>query len=82
MYLLPTGELVYFVAAVAVLYNVEEMTQRHYLGHTDDIKWSVAVLDAFHTFSRIRLIIIMSYTIQPISRFLSLFSMSLALNQQ
>ncbi|CAG0917732.1 unnamed protein product [Notodromas monacha] len=38
LYLLPTGELVYFVAAVAVLYNVEEMTQRHYLGHTDDIK--------------------------------------------
>lgn len=29
----------YFVAAVAVLYNVEEQRQRHYLGHTDDIKW-------------------------------------------
>ncbi|KAL1448094.1 hypothetical protein WDU94_012292 [Cyamophila willieti] len=38
LYLLPTGEIVYFVAAVAVLYNVEEQTQRHYVGHTDDIK--------------------------------------------
>ncbi|XP_060877124.1 echinoderm microtubule-associated protein-like 2 isoform X1 [Metopolophium dirhodum] len=38
LYLLPTGEMVYFVASVAVLYNVEEQSQRHYLGHTDDIK--------------------------------------------
>ncbi|KAK7871406.1 hypothetical protein R5R35_006108 [Gryllus longicercus] len=36
--LLPTGELVYFVAAAVVLYNVEEQAQRHYLGHTDDVK--------------------------------------------
>ena len=39
LYLLPTGEMVYFVAAVVVLYNVEEQMQRHYLGHTDDVKW-------------------------------------------
>ncbi|KAB0398557.1 hypothetical protein E2I00_009908, partial [Balaenoptera physalus] len=38
LYLLPTGEIVYFVASVAVLYNVEEQRQRHYLGHNDDIK--------------------------------------------
>lgn len=38
LYLLPTGEIVYFVAAVVVLYNSEEQSQRHYLGHTDDIK--------------------------------------------
>uniref|UniRef100_A0A8C6Y8Q4 EMAP like 2 n=1 Tax=Naja naja TaxID=35670 RepID=A0A8C6Y8Q4_NAJNA len=38
LFLLPTGEIVYFVAAVAILYNVEEQRQRHYLGHTDDIK--------------------------------------------
>ncbi|KAK9717603.1 HELP motif [Popillia japonica] len=53
LYVLPNGELVYFVAAVAVLHNVEENTQRHYIavlhnveentqrhyiGHTDDIK--------------------------------------------
>ena len=30
--------MVYFVAAVVVLYNVEEQTQRHYLGHSADIK--------------------------------------------
>ena len=39
LYLLPTGEMVYFVAAVVVLFNPEEHTQRHYLGHTEDIKW-------------------------------------------
>jgi len=39
LYLLPTGEMVYFVAGVVVLYNVEEQSQRHYLGHTDDVKW-------------------------------------------
>ncbi|MEQ2296752.1 Echinoderm microtubule-associated protein-like 4 [Ameca splendens] len=38
VYLLPTGEIVYFVASVAVLFNYEERTQRHYLGHTDCIK--------------------------------------------
>lgn len=38
MFLLPTGEVVYFIAAVVVLYNVEDQIQRHYLGHTDDIK--------------------------------------------
>ena len=38
LYLLPTGEVVYFVAAVVVLLNVEEQAQRHYFGHTDDVK--------------------------------------------
>ncbi|CAG9788426.1 unnamed protein product [Diatraea saccharalis] len=38
LYLLPTGEMVYFVAAVVVLFNVDEQCQRHYTGHTDDVK--------------------------------------------
>ncbi|KAG7275449.1 hypothetical protein CRUP_033182 [Coryphaenoides rupestris] len=38
LYLLPTGETVYFLASVVVLYNVDEQLQRHYTGHTDDIK--------------------------------------------
>ncbi|XP_037024980.1 echinoderm microtubule-associated protein-like 2 isoform X2 [Bradysia coprophila] len=38
LYQLPTGEMAYFVAAVVVLYNVDEQSQRHYVGHTDDIK--------------------------------------------
>ncbi|XP_044580000.1 echinoderm microtubule-associated protein-like 2 isoform X2 [Cotesia glomerata] len=38
LHLLPTGEIVYFVASVVVLYNMEEHCQRHYLGHTDDVK--------------------------------------------
>ncbi|XP_069392154.1 echinoderm microtubule-associated protein-like 1 isoform X10 [Paralichthys olivaceus] len=38
LYLLPTGETVYFIASVVVLFNVDEQLQRHYTGHTDDIK--------------------------------------------
>lgn len=38
LYQLPTGEMAYFVAAAVVLYNVDEQSQRHYVGHTDDIK--------------------------------------------
>ncbi|XP_077350936.1 EMAP like 4 isoform X3 [Festucalex cinctus] len=36
--LLPTGEMVYFVACVVVLFDQHERTQRHYLGHTDCVK--------------------------------------------
>jgi hypothetical protein len=36
------------VAAVVVLFNAEEHSQRHYLGHTEDIKWwVVALLNSF-----------------------------------
>uniref|UniRef100_A0A8D0C8X4 Echinoderm microtubule-associated protein-like 4 n=1 Tax=Scleropages formosus TaxID=113540 RepID=A0A8D0C8X4_SCLFO len=38
IHLLPTGEVVYFIASVVVLFNYEERTQRHYLGHTDCVK--------------------------------------------
>ena len=39
LYLLPTGELIYFVASVVVLFNPELNKQRHYLGHTEEVKW-------------------------------------------
>lgn len=39
VYLLPTGEIVYFIASVVILFNYDERTQRHYLGHTDCVKW-------------------------------------------
>ncbi|XP_012579835.1 PREDICTED: echinoderm microtubule-associated protein-like 1 [Condylura cristata] len=38
LHLLPTGETVYFIASVVVLFNVEEQLQRHYTGHNDDVK--------------------------------------------
>ncbi|XP_028927919.1 echinoderm microtubule-associated protein-like 4 isoform X6 [Ornithorhynchus anatinus] len=38
VFLLPTGEIVYFIASVVVLFDYEERTQRHYLGHTDCVK--------------------------------------------
>ncbi|XP_078261097.1 EMAP like 4 isoform X1 [Rhinoraja longicauda] len=38
IYLLPTGEVVYFIASIVVMYNIEERSQRHYLGHTDCVK--------------------------------------------
>lgn len=39
LWVLPSGELLYFVAAVAILYDREEENQRHYTGHTEDIMW-------------------------------------------
>ncbi|KAF4532363.1 hypothetical protein B566_EDAN003667 [Ephemera danica] len=38
LWVLPTGELLYFVAAVAVLFDRDEESQRHYTGHTEDIQ--------------------------------------------
>ncbi|XP_044754220.1 echinoderm microtubule-associated protein-like CG42247 [Coccinella septempunctata] len=38
LWVLPTGELLYFVAAVAVMYDRDEDAQRHYTGHTEDIQ--------------------------------------------
>ncbi|XP_054838890.1 echinoderm microtubule-associated protein-like 4 isoform X2 [Eublepharis macularius] len=38
VYLLPTGEIVYFIASIVVLFNYEEWTQRHYTGHSDCVK--------------------------------------------
>jgi len=38
IFYLPTGECIYFVASIVVLYNPDEKTQRHYLGHTDSVK--------------------------------------------
>lgn len=38
IYYLPTGECIYFVASIVILYNPDEKKQRHYLGHTDSVK--------------------------------------------
>lgn len=37
LWILPSGEMMYFVAAVVILYDRDEETQRHYTGHTEDI---------------------------------------------
>jgi len=37
LWVLPSGELLYYVAAVAILFDREENAQRHYVGHTEDI---------------------------------------------
>uniref|UniRef100_A0A2P2I0X4 Echinoderm microtubule-associated protein-like 2 n=1 Tax=Hirondellea gigas TaxID=1518452 RepID=A0A2P2I0X4_9CRUS len=42
LYSLASGEVVYFTAGVAIIYNVELNTQRYFAQHTDDIK-SLAV---------------------------------------
>ena len=39
LYVLESGELVYYVAAVAVLYDRQRHKQRHYTGHNEDITW-------------------------------------------
>uniref|UniRef100_T1GP14 WD repeat-containing protein 55 homolog n=1 Tax=Megaselia scalaris TaxID=36166 RepID=T1GP14_MEGSC len=37
LWVLPSGELLYYVAAVAILLDRDEEAQRHYTGHTEDI---------------------------------------------
>ena len=39
LHILPSGEMLYFVSTMAVIYNKAANTQRHYTGHADDIKW-------------------------------------------
>uniref|UniRef100_A0A4W4GW39 HELP domain-containing protein n=1 Tax=Electrophorus electricus TaxID=8005 RepID=A0A4W4GW39_ELEEL len=38
LYVLPSGEAVYFIACVVVLYHVTNRTQRHYRKHTDCVR--------------------------------------------
>nr|XP_033809957.1 echinoderm microtubule-associated protein-like 3 isoform X2 [Geotrypetes seraphini] len=38
LYLLASGEVVYFIACVVVLYHIQQKTQRHYLRHTDCVR--------------------------------------------
>ncbi|XP_052000848.1 echinoderm microtubule-associated protein-like 2 [Xyrauchen texanus] len=38
LYLLPSGEAVYFIACVVVLYHIDNQTQRHYRKHTDCVR--------------------------------------------
>nr|XP_020450574.1 echinoderm microtubule-associated protein-like 3 isoform X1 [Monopterus albus]XP_020450575.1 echinoderm microtubule-associated protein-like 3 isoform X1 [Monopterus albus] len=38
LYFLPTGEAVYFIACVIVLYHIKNRTQRHYHKHTDCVR--------------------------------------------
>lgn len=38
LYFLPTGEVVYFIACVVVLYHINNRTQRHYRKHTDCVR--------------------------------------------
>ncbi|XP_030635536.1 echinoderm microtubule-associated protein-like 3 [Chanos chanos] len=38
LYVLPSGEAVYFIACVVVLYHISNQTQRHYRKHTDCVR--------------------------------------------
>uniref|UniRef100_A0AAY4AFF5 HELP domain-containing protein n=1 Tax=Denticeps clupeoides TaxID=299321 RepID=A0AAY4AFF5_9TELE len=38
LYVLPSGEAVYFIACVVVLYHITNRTQRHYRKHTDCVR--------------------------------------------
>ncbi|XP_068612113.1 echinoderm microtubule-associated protein-like 3 [Brachionichthys hirsutus] len=38
LYFLPTGEALYFIACVIVLYHIDRRTQRHYRRHTDCVR--------------------------------------------
>lgn len=38
LHILPSGEILYFVSTMAVIYNKTANSQRHYTGHADEIK--------------------------------------------
>ncbi|XP_054914723.1 echinoderm microtubule-associated protein-like 3 isoform X2 [Poeciliopsis prolifica] len=38
LFFLPSGEAVYFIACVIVLYHIKNRTQRHYRKHTDSVR--------------------------------------------
>uniref|UniRef100_A0A0N5ASS5 HELP domain-containing protein n=1 Tax=Syphacia muris TaxID=451379 RepID=A0A0N5ASS5_9BILA len=38
LHVIPTGEIVYFIGAVVVLFDPKEMSQRHYTQHTSEIR--------------------------------------------
>ena len=38
LFVLPKGELVYYIGAIAVIYNRMDESQMHYRGHTEDIQ--------------------------------------------
>lgn len=38
LHVLPSGEILYFVSTIVVIYNKTANSQRHYTGHADDIK--------------------------------------------
>ncbi|MEQ2251698.1 hypothetical protein ILYODFUR_013785, partial [Ilyodon furcidens] len=38
LFFLPSGEAVYFIACVIVLYHINNRTQRHYHKHTDSVR--------------------------------------------
>lgn len=46
LWVLPSGELLYYVAAVVILYDRDEGSQRHYTGHTEDIIRLILFADA------------------------------------
>ena len=39
IHILVSGEVLYFISYVVVIYNQETHRQRHYKEHTEDIKW-------------------------------------------
>ena len=38
LFVIPSGELLYYVGAVGVLYDKDADKQRHYTGHNEDIQ--------------------------------------------
>lgn len=39
LHVLASGELVYFIACVVILLHVPHRRQRHYLRHSDCVRW-------------------------------------------
>ncbi|KAL7978173.1 hypothetical protein Chor_005160 [Crotalus horridus] len=56
LYVLTSGELVYFIACVVVLYHVQRRTQRHYLRHTDCVRCLAPLQPFVHIWDSVTLL--------------------------
>lgn len=64
LWVLPSGELLYYVAAVAVLFDREENAQRHYVGHTEDIT-CMEVYTSWKELEDVTMLISLLYQVHP-----------------
>ena len=46
LHLLPTGEIVYPMGTIVVLLHIGERSQRHFTGHTEEVRSSSAIFES------------------------------------
>ncbi len=47
IYVLNSGEIIYFIGSVVIMYTRDTHKQKHYKEHTQEIRWSLSMLFLF-----------------------------------